>query len=525
MSRKSRRSKERETKPRGISISSNLIRRIFSGRLIAWICVGIVACGFILQRIGANNVPPSNQKGHNLYMREGGYYYDEFLSPIILYVQNDRVPEKFDAWEASHPPLFTLLGGGFVHFLESFGHITTAEAFQHLLWVPGLIYILFAVSCFWFFRQALAGLAYDIPKFLLPLVFGILVFNPCIFIQSLDFSNDLLVNMLIVLTVSASIWYWRTCRSDKFNFRTLAIGLFLGLAAYTKHTGLGFAPMVAMFLGFVTFTWLFPQIFHRASMPGSKELANALPAGAIRWHPVALRCLEGGAALLLAFLLVQGEYRDNYKKYKTLTPSHNEKEIKAFRQPAVAKQRIRDWNYGFSPGLFVEYSYTPKFDKPLWEQPVYKEIFISMPALFWDDLGFYSKEGVSAYYYYSPKKTPPLVRILPFFLAWVLLVPFVWGLWRDFRYPALISIVAVLSMAFFAFAWYLRLVASADSVGVKAKYILCLLPLFLGVALRGLANITDRRHAESRILAPAVGVYLTVLLVCCFIYDCFFALT
>ena len=505
--------------------NQRLSRRIFSAHVVGWICVGIVACGFVLQRIGAHNVPPSNHRGNNVYLREGGYYYDEFVSPIALYVIKGRLPEKFDAWQAYHPPLFTLLGGGFVRALEKSTSMDRREAFLQLLWVPGLIYVLFGAASYWFFRQALGGRAGGIHSVLFVLVFAILVFNPSVFIQSLDLGNDLLVNMLILLTISSCIWYWHTCRWDKFNARSIAIGAFLGLAAFTKHTGVGFAPVVVAFLGFVVVAWGLPRIFRRdvAQKPnGESEKSGPRPS---RFRPVALRCLEAGAALLLAFLMVQGEYSSNYRKYGKLMPSYCDEQVADFKTLAVAKQRARTWNYAFDPVLFVRYSYTPKYDKPLWEQPVYKNIPTSMPALFWDDLGFYSKEGASLYYYYPPKKTPPLVRVLPFLLALALAAPFAWATWKSFRHPELACAASFLCIVFFIVAWYLRLLATCDPVGVKAKYIVCVVPLFLGLSLRGLASVAEGNHARNRIFARAAGAYLVVLLGSCIVYDFFFAFT
>ncbi|MBN1867080.1 hypothetical protein JW916_07280 [Candidatus Sumerlaeota bacterium] len=505
--------------------SAPFLRRAFVAHGVAWICVLIVVCGFVLQRMGSQRIPPSNHKGNNVYFQEGGYYYDEFISTLVLYVRNGRLPEKYDAWQAYHPPLFTLLAGGFVRTLIHTFSVDAQTAFRSLLWIPAFIYVLFAAASYWFLRQALFALPRGVPPHLFILVFGIAVFCPGVFMLSLDVGNDLFVNLWILLTASSCAWYWRTCRWDKFNVRCVGIGLFLGLAAFTKHTGVGFAPVVAVFLGFVVLSWALPGVFHKGAIP---KPDGERPDGAVlrgRFRPVVLRVLETVLAGLITLAIVQGEYRSNLKKHGKTMPSYCDGQVAQFKTWAVAKSRAKRWNYRFDLPLFVRYSFTPKYDKPLWEQPAYKNIPTSMTALFWDDMGFFSKEGASLYYYYPPKKTPPLIRVLPYLLSLGLIVPFLWAAWKNARKPEMVTTSALLCIVFFFGAWYLRCLATGDPVSVKAKYVICAMPMFLGVAMRGLAGLPAGTRFWDRIAARAITVYLSLLLAGCFVYDAYFALT
>jgi hypothetical protein len=502
-----------------------LLHRVFSAHATTWICVAIVSCGFVLQRMGSHRIPESNQKGKNLYLREGGYYYDEFVSTLVLYVRDGRLPGKYDAWQAYHPPLLTLLAGGFVRALIRDFSMSPEAAFGKLLWVSAFIYILFAAASYWFLRQVLFGLPRGAPARLFIPIFGILVFCPGVFILSLDIGNDLLVNAFILLTASSCAWYWRACEWDKFNARCAAIGFFLGLAAYTKHTGVGFAPVVASFLAFVVLSWALPQVFHKEAIPKPATEKPETPAAPSRFRPAAMRVLESAAATLIVFAMTQGEYRSNLKKYGKLMPSYCDAQVAQFKTMAVAKERAGRWRYRFDVPLFVRYSFTPKYDKPLWDQPAYKNIPTSMTALFWDDMGFFSKEGASLYYYYPPKKTPPLIRVLPYLLSLALVAPFLWAAWRNARKPEMVTTSALLCIVFFFVAWYLRCLATADPVSVKAKYVICAIPMFLGVAMRGLASLPAGTRLWDRIAASAIAVYLSLLLAACFVYDVYFALT
>jgi len=171
-------------------------------------------------------------------------------------------------------------------------------------------------------------------------------------------------------------------------------------------------------------------------------------------------------AILLAYSITQGEYRTNLRLYGRLMPSNTDKEFDEFKNPGVALMRIRMWQYDFRPDLFVRYSWAPRYDKPVWDQPVYKKIPTSMVALFWDDLGFFSKEGASQYYYYAPKKTPlsfgrPVSSLSPPHR------PFAWGVGRhgalarfgcglgDSLHRVLIAL------------WYLRLIGAGDPSGSR----------------------------------------------------------
>jgi hypothetical protein len=207
------------------------------------------------------------------------------------------------------------------------------------------------------------------------------------------------------------------------------------------------------------------------------------------------------------------------------------------------------WSYRLDPAGFVKYSDAERYDKPLWEQPFYKELPTSLSAMFWDDLGFYSKEGLSTYYYYPPKRIPAPVRVAPFLLSLLLIPLFAWGAWLAVRKRELAGVSFLLSGFYLLAFWYYGLLATNDSVGIKAKYVIALLPMFLGVALRGFEGIEgvlgargamdamdrlDRMDAFGLarsqggwparlrwICGGALGVFYAVLVV----YDLFFALT
>ena len=475
------------------------------------LCIIISLSGFIMHHKTKEHIGPSNHQGKNLYMREGGYYYDEFLSPVYTYLKEGKLADKYKGCPQNiHPPLFTIISAYFVYIAEYIGFSKT-EAFSNLLIVSNLIYLLFLFASYLLLKLIIIKNENIYSKIFFVLFFAIIAFNPRVYIQGLDFGNDMLTNSFIIISIASFLYYLKktTTNKHKINWQILFTAMALGLASITKHFGFIFI----FFICFFHILFLIVPYIKKDKRFFFLRVAELI-------------------IMISAICIISGwEYYSNIKKYNTLLPSHQNKTNKSTNIDFFLgniKNKFKKWDFRFNVAEFISHSYKDDFQKDdkVNEQPAYRDIPLATYGLFWDDFGFYSKKNLSVYYKYAPKDIPPLLRIMPFCFS-LFFIPFAFfALYQGIKnYDATIIMIAIAIFYLWSAVVY-RAVIIGDDIGLKSKYMLSILPFYICIVFYGINQALEKIHQKHKTkIFYSIFVFLFFFTVLLINYDYFFSFT
>ena len=155
-----------------------------------------------------------------------GYVYDFYADAIDFFALNTQIPTAGDCFICYHPPLFPIIGGLIFKVVAAFGGSYNAQHY-YVAALTGVFSIVFCIYGFALYRRFLET-RYD------PLIFALLLVLPVVFISSFSIESDLFASMLMVISI-----YYFACFQERDCTRLLVLsGLFAGLAALTKYSGL-----------------------------------------------------------------------------------------------------------------------------------------------------------------------------------------------------------------------------------------------------------------------------------------------
>ncbi len=467
------------------------------------ICLLLVILGFSLSK-SAHLAP------HN---KVRGYIYDDYLGPIYLCLKYNKVPDKHSCWECYNPPLFPIAGYYFTKITAKwFFNGDLNKAMHNILSMQRLLYLLFLFAGYLLFSSITENFCKNrTNQVFFILIFAIMVFNPRLFIMSMALNNDLLVNTLMLFSAVIFINYLKKYSLNKIDWNLLFLGIILGLASLTKYTGFAFAAIV---------------LFLMVCFSIYKYLKNRKESN------IKYKIVEIGIVLSLVFLVSGWDYINNIKKYdrffvgtKESSEVPSEPFFDTFKKNI--KKDIEILNYNpFAIKSFIKLSQKKEYTKPFWEQDFYKHILISLPALFWDDLGGYTKKGGNIYHSYLYQDIPLIVRVAPFLFSLIVLFPIViFGVWRAIKNKNFLIISILLLSSMLCALWFYNFfISSFNLVGIKAKYIIILLPFFLTIFLYGFNEITKLLNKNrAKLFTLKVNLLLSLMLIFCIAYDLFFA--
>lgn len=309
-----------------------------------------------------------------------GYYFDQCWPPFQIIIAEHRLPLPEECWQCYQPPLFYLVSAASVATSNSFG--IRAEL---SLWSPMLINLFLSFGI-----VALIFVTLDrfvdrrSTHFWIGLALASLV--PKLFINSAALNLDVPVNLLLGISMVSLIL---GLDRGRFGWMMAVCGLSAGLAMATKYTGL-IAVVVLSIMVLVEAT-------------RGRSLRNQR-VGALL------------ASLAIALLLGSGVYLRNWVVVGHAMPG-NESNAASFGLEATSHQRVRPDFFEFKLGELVRYPFQESAVPALNRQAVYRSPLTGFFGMFWSDLGFFSKEGVSPHHFFPPKRLPPLLTSAIFILG------------------------------------------------------------------------------------------------------------
>ena len=238
----------------------------------------------------------------------------------------------------------------------------------------------------------------------------------------------------------------------------MRLGIFAGLASATKYSGL-VAPVVALAL-----------VGYRAWRAPRRVL----------------QVRDGLLLLTIALGIGSWRYVDNIRRYETALFSNGWAQ-QGFSAPG---NKYHWGKYDFMSlklGTLIDLAYHQVPPGSLDDLPFYRSVLTSLYGMAWGDLSFFSdpsRAGVGRIY--PPKRIPPwlasgvlLLGLIPTALA------VVGAIVSCFRRSAL----PLLLMSLISSLVYLHWVISQEAWALKTKYLLFLVPAYLGYACFGLNAI------------------------------------
>ena len=165
-----------------------------------------------------------------------GYVYDFYADAIDVIVNEGRLPTEGDCLVCYHPPLFPMIGALIFKLVSMFGG---SYDLQHYFVgaFPSVVSIVFCIYAYAIYRRY-----HD--NYLTLWIWALVLFLPVIFIASFSVESDLLASTLIVI----AIYYFDVYRREVIPAALVAAGVFAGLAAITKYSGLLICLVLGMFL-------------------------------------------------------------------------------------------------------------------------------------------------------------------------------------------------------------------------------------------------------------------------------------
>jgi len=413
-----------------------------------------------------------------------GYVWDFYHEGVRLLWSNGHLPASTDCWQCYHPPLFYVLGWP----LYAFGRWTAAGAAssdaQGLRWLAALAMASAAVTIYYGYRllrlfRCRGG----------SLVIGValLVTFPCLFISSYGAEAD------IVLTgILSAFIYYLTHDFTRIGSvpSSVRLGVLAGLAVATKYSGL-------------------------------VALVSAVILFAIRvvWGPGRLQGVRNAAIVVALCAAVGGwKYVDNYRYYGTPLYA-NGTALEGFSIHRGPRLRGR---YEFTTirfGALMRVFGPHAIRGALTDLPVYHSVPTTLHALAWSDMSFFSEptRHGDPTHPYARKRVPAgligTVLVLGFVPELLAALGFVVTLRRRVFQP--LAIVCVVGMT--AYTWWF---VSQEAWGLKTKYLLFLLPVFVVYTVSGFAFIWNRAPR----LGAIAGVLMAALVVFANVYLLAFAL-
>lgn len=413
-----------------------------------------------------------------------GYVWDFYHEGVRLLWNNGHLPASTDCWQCYHPPLFYVLGWP----LYAFGRWTAAGAAnpdaQGLRWLAGLATASAAVTIYYgyrllrLFRCRGASLVIGV---------ALLITFPCLFISSYAAEAD------IVLTgILGAFIYYLTRDFTKTGSVTSSVrlGVLAGLAAATKYSGLVALVSAVMLFGIT-----------------------------IVRGPGRLQAARNAAIVIILCAAVGGwKYVDNYGHYGT--PLHaNGTALEGFAIHRGPRLRGQYEFATFRFGALMRVFGPRAIRGALSDLPVYHSVPTTLHALAWSDMSFFSeptRHGDPSHPY--PRKRIPAgligtVLALGFVPELLASVGFIVTLRRRVFQP--LAIVSVVGMT--AYTWWF---VSQEAWGLKTKYLLFLLPVFVAYTVAGFAFVWNRAPR----LGAMAGVLLAALVLLTNVYLLAFAL-
>lgn len=165
-----------------------------------------------------------------------GYVYDFYADAIDIIVNEGRLPAEGDCLVCYHPPFFPLVGALIFKLVAAFGgSYDTQHYFVGAFTV--IVSILFCVYAYAIYRRY-----HD--NYLNIWIWALILFLPVVFIASFSVESDLLASTLIVV----AIYYFDVYCREGLMLALIAAGVFCGLAALTKFSGLLICLVFGLFL-------------------------------------------------------------------------------------------------------------------------------------------------------------------------------------------------------------------------------------------------------------------------------------
>jgi hypothetical protein len=413
-----------------------------------------------------------------------GYVWDLYHEGIQWAYANGRLPSAGDCWECWQPPLLFVAAAPLYVVGRWLYPMSPWPDDYALLPVSLLLLAAGAASLVYIWR--LLRLLHVSGEWRV-LAFALAAALPCFFFSSYALEPDGLVAAIVIVFVYY-LTRWFRFAGEATVVDVVRLGVLAGLAAEAKYNGV------------------------IASIAGVLVVA----AGGMR--PIAWqRRVRTAAVFVLVTAIVGGwPYVRNLRAHGTPFYANGPAVSgflfgpRAFARYEVATFRMRD--------LFA----LTRPDAPpgmLTDLPVYRSVWTTLHGLTWGDMGFFTnptRHG-TRYPFYQDRHVPPWLAstvlalgVLPTALAVV-------GFARTARRRRYLPLTIVTVVGW---AMYLQYVASQEIWGLKAKYLLFLVPMYVVYAVHGTRTISVRAPWAG----TALGAALAVLLVLSNLYLFLFAI-
>jgi hypothetical protein len=395
-----------------------------------------------------------------------GYVWDFYHEGVQRLWSTGHLPASTDCWQCYHPPLFYVLGWPLYAFgrWTAFGSANSDAA--GLRWLAGLATVSAAVTIYYgcrllrLFRCRGASLV---------LGTAVLVSFPCLFISSYGAEADIVLTALL----SAFIYYvTRDFTRAPSVLSSARLGLLAGLAAATKYSGLVAIVSVIILLAV--------RLIREPGRMGAMRHASI----------VAVVCAFVGG----------GKYIDNVRQYGTPLFANGS----AAEGFAVGAARSAG-RYEFTTlrlGALMRVVERRAERGPLTTLSVYRSVPTTLHALAWSDMSFFSDPGRHG----DPSQPYPRKRVPAALTETVLVLGLVpesvalLGFLVTIRRRPFLPLAIVCAVSVSAYVWWFL---AQEAWGLKTKYLLFLLPIFVLYAVAGLAWLCNR--------VPPLGVFVSAL--------------